>query len=261
MGNFKTSWLPKFIYAVRIWEGNQLIDFQEASGGPERTATIDAGYYLPDDLVIAVAAALDSAPSASGDYTVSFDRATDKFTIATNLSYLDLLWDSGASTASGAATALGYDVTDDTGATGYAADNVLPNRFVSSQPIRSPKPDFKPIRRRTVSDSGVQVTNFRRMERRYGFQMLFIEEQNLASNWVPMNVENGAPRGHPIEFYPDSTVTANYLTAFIDDSNFKPVEMVAQRLRGLYQFNQMLRQQIPKTGTIDIEDMFDRTVS
>lgn len=258
--NFKSSWLPKFIYAIKVWEGNQYIDFKEAATGAERTATIDAGYYLPEDFANAVASAMDAAPSASGDYTVSFSRSTDKFTISTDLTYLDLLWNTGTNAASGAATALGYAAVDATGATAYEADNVLPNRFISTQPIRSPRPAFKPERKRTISDSGVQVTNYRRIDQMYGFQMLYIEEQELNNNWLEMISKNGTPLGYPVDYYPDGTDTADYLRAFIDDAQFRPAEMVDVGFTGHYRFNIMLRQKLPKAGTIEVFDLFPRTV-
>jgi len=252
--------LPKFIYPYRIDDGNYYLDFQESGGGPELTATIDEDWYLPEVLATALETALNAVSGASGTYTVSYSRTTDKFTIETDLDYLDLLWSSGSHAASACHTALGFaSGADDTGATSYAADSTIPNRFISAQPIRSPKRDNPWVREVQVSYSGAQTTNWRRQERSLEFTMSYIREQDLASDWNSMLLDSGAARGEPVDFYPNSLDAANYVRAYVDMKGFRPREMVPG-LPGNYEFTLTLRQQTPLGGTAGFEDFLTRTV-
>jgi len=249
--------LPKWIYPQQISGSNYYLDFKESGGGAELSAVIDAGWYLPEDLATAVQAALNAA-AVVGTYTVTFDRATEKYTIATDQAYLDLLWSSGTHAASGCHTALGFaSGADDTGATSYVGDNILPNRFISSQPIRSQKPDFGWVRKSKVSDGGAQTTNFRRQERALGFKMMQIEEQNLKDDWLPMLVNSGAARGHPVDYYPNS-LAADYVRAYLDMKGFGPNEMIPALPR-FYEFKLSLREKIPQGGTVSFDELFTRT--
>jgi len=253
--------VPKFIYPIEIDSDNKYLDFAEGALEPERSAEIDAGWYLPDELATAVQTALNAVTAASGDYTVSYSRTTDKFTIETDQAYLDLLWSTGSNAASGCHTSLGFaSGADDTGATSYAADNMLPNRFASGQPVRSPEHGFPWIRKEFVSDSGRTAVNFRRQERELSFTMSYIREQDLKDDWVPMLVASGVARGHAVDFYPNSLDTATYVRAYLDQKGFDPKEMVGQAMPRFYSFKISLREKIPAAGSVSIEDLFTRSV-
>jgi flagellar hook-associated protein 2 len=108
-----------------IDDTNNMIDFSE-NLGPELTATLTEGTYTVKELQAALETALETVSSIGVDYTVSYDAAAQKFSIAGTgggLSELQLLWSSGDNTATSAASILGFDSVDDTGAMTYTADN------------------------------------------------------------------------------------------------------------------------------------------
>lgn len=254
--------LPKFIYSLQLWEANYYVDFKEVSGGPERTATIDAGYYLPEAMATAMQSALNSASGASGTYTVLFRQSSEKYTIETDLPYLDILWNTGTNAASAAATAFGYAASaDNTGETEYVSDMILPNRYISTQPIRSPKYSFKHDKIMKVSDSGVRVTNFRKIMRMLAVNFADIEEQEIKNEWMPFIGNDSAARGHPFDFYPDSRSSVNYIRMYVEENTFEPLEMIRVGAPGYYEFTLRMVEKVPKGGTISLEDIFSRTVS
>jgi flagellin-like hook-associated protein FlgL len=118
---------------------NDLIDFIEFIGGvprPELHAVIPDRDYAEDDLAAAIETAMEEAselasPGGGIDYDVSYDNATNMFTIAgTGLTQLQLLWDTGVNSPGGtgwsAATVLGFsNIANDTGNTTYTGDTAV----------------------------------------------------------------------------------------------------------------------------------------
>ena len=100
---------------------NDALDFNE--GGGELNATITAGTYTADTLAAEIKIQLDAE---GGDtYTVTYSSSTNKFTIASDGSTFELMWDSGTNTATTIGSSIGFSVTaDDTGALTYTADNI-----------------------------------------------------------------------------------------------------------------------------------------
>ncbi|HHM04481.1 MAG TPA: hypothetical protein ENJ19_01900 [Gammaproteobacteria bacterium] len=80
--------------------------------GSQRTATLTAGSYTPDEMAAEIKRALEAANGGTDTYTVSYDTASATFTVlndATNTNAVDLLWEDAGSTA---AALLGYSTTD-----------------------------------------------------------------------------------------------------------------------------------------------------
>ena len=96
---------------------NDKINFKEATGGVELTATIAHASYA--STMTALCAAVKAAMEAAGDdtFTVTYSGGK-KFTIASNGTFLSILWTSGTNTATSAAGILGFS-TDSTGALSY----------------------------------------------------------------------------------------------------------------------------------------------
>jgi hypothetical protein len=425
--------IPKFIYALRVWEGNKYLDFKEFVGGAEQTAEINSGWYLPDDAASELASAINIASSgasgASGDYDVSYDRATDKFTIqrtasgtttdtviedcsvadwtksadaitevvqasayteggsaldlgksgtASNVaSYeksitaasgqagvygdiyitdlseirstagltirfgqdssnhfvrdyntaalatgwntvggassdfsaagspdwnaIDFIWisfytqnasgtiaignikmdnfrvrpavdfkilfNTGTNAASGAGTGYGYDVAADaTGASSYLADNQLPNRIVSSQPIRRPRPRFVGMNREAVSESGIQTTRHMRTDILFDFTMNYIPENEFKDDWAPFmgkvdEVEGAWVRKLDFEFYPKavSGSSGDYLVLHPLEEDWEPEEILNEDLPAFYRWTMRCREVIPKAGSLSLVDIYTRT--
>lgn len=111
------------VASITISASTTKIDFVDDGG--TKAATLTAGDYTPT----ALAAHVASVMTAASDDTISCSFAhgsTDKFTISSDGSTFQLLWQSGANTANTAGSRLGFTITaDDTGATSYAADSAL----------------------------------------------------------------------------------------------------------------------------------------
>lgn len=106
-----------------ITAGNCNIDFQEVLSGPVLTAAIAIGSYGPDDLAAAITAALTAAGTVA--YIALLSGTTGLWSISSAGSFLSLLWTSGPSTASSAASTLGFSpLSDLTGATSYAGASI-----------------------------------------------------------------------------------------------------------------------------------------
>lgn len=111
---------------------NNVIDFQEIIVGPvasgQLTAAIPVGTYSDmNTLASAIETAMENASVSNVNYDVAYNQTTRKFTIqdnGTSLIELQMLWNTGTNTATGAATELGYDnAANDTGATTYIGDD------------------------------------------------------------------------------------------------------------------------------------------
>jgi len=89
---------------------NDTIVFRDDGTLTYRTATLSQGTYTTDTLADEIKRQLEASSGAGQTYTVTFNNATQQFTIlnsATNANNLDLLW-----ARSGAAATLGFDSTN-----------------------------------------------------------------------------------------------------------------------------------------------------
>lgn len=103
---------------------NDTIDFKEDA--VVRAATIAPGTYTIEDLETAVESALDAPGSAT--YSASYSASTQKFTLSGSggsVGEIQFLWGTGGNVAKSAASLLGFDAADDTGALTYTSDNEL----------------------------------------------------------------------------------------------------------------------------------------
>lgn len=90
------------------------IDFREDTLDPERHATVAAGTYTSTTLAAAIKAAMELVGDET--YTVTYDPATMRWTIASAGAYLKLLWLTGANQATSIADVIGFDHIDVTDA-------------------------------------------------------------------------------------------------------------------------------------------------
>lgn len=117
--NVQITYDAGFGYMINLAE-NDRIDFDE--GGSALVSTLTAGEYTAEGLATEIKTQLDADGAAT--FTVTYDGATDKFTIASDGGTFSLLWSSGSNKNRSVGITLGYDTTaDDTGATSYTADD------------------------------------------------------------------------------------------------------------------------------------------
>jgi hypothetical protein len=119
-GRYKT-WRSSGHYTIT--SSNNRLDYKDASGGSELSATITVGEYTADDLCEAIEVAMQAVSALGHVYTVSYSDGY--FTIATSGAYLKLLWNTGTNTASTIASAIGFSsASDNSGATTYTSPNI-----------------------------------------------------------------------------------------------------------------------------------------
>ncbi len=114
-----------FNYGITIDATNQYLDFLNVGAGSQYHAVIPASYYTLGTLATAIALAMNQA-DPTNTYTCTVDRTygsnlQNRITIATNGSYLSLLFASGTYTLTSIATTIGFTATDKTGALTYTS--------------------------------------------------------------------------------------------------------------------------------------------
>lgn len=112
-----------FNYGIQVTSLNCNLDFKNQMGGSTLTAVLSLGFYSPQGLANEIATQLQSLDSVNV-YTVTVNRnimggLQNRITIATNGSFLQLLFGSGPNVNSSCASLAGFNQTDYTGATSY----------------------------------------------------------------------------------------------------------------------------------------------
>lgn len=93
-----------FYYGFTIDSTNQNLNFNEGSG--ELTAVLTPGTYAMDEMRLVIKTAMDAV--GVNEYTVTIDRATRAFTIASIGNNFDLLLSSGSQVGTSPFTLLGF---------------------------------------------------------------------------------------------------------------------------------------------------------
>src|SRR4051812_26034274 len=112
-----------FVYKLQVTTLNQKLDFKNASLGTTMTAVIPLGFYSPTSLALAIALAMQTQDSTN-IYSVSVTRnimggTQNRIIIATNGTYLSLLFGTGPSAVISIASLIGFNPSDYTGLTSY----------------------------------------------------------------------------------------------------------------------------------------------
>ncbi len=117
---------------ITISASNKHIDFN--IGSSDLDAQIATGDYVigtssatASTLCKAIKDALFAA-DATGTYTVTYSRTTQKFSIVRSTGTFNIKWTTGTNVANGAATILGY-TADDTGSLTYTSDTAVKYAF------------------------------------------------------------------------------------------------------------------------------------
>ncbi len=126
-----------FLWGFEINVPNRSIDFKSSSLGAELTATLSLGYYSLSGLLNEIKRAME-AVDPSHIYSVSADRSIaggteNRVTIATNGTFLSLLFLTGTHNQSSTDTLLGFTHTDKTGATTYTGSSTAGTALITEQ--------------------------------------------------------------------------------------------------------------------------------
>lgn len=116
-----------FNYGIQVTTLNRNLDFVAASGGSTLTAVLTLGFYSPTGLASAIAFAMQSQ-DPNNIYTVTVARnimggTQNRITVATNGTFLSLLFGSGPNAATSPASIMGFNASDYTGATSYTGSS------------------------------------------------------------------------------------------------------------------------------------------
>lgn len=106
--------------SILVDSTNKKIDFRENSSA-QISVSLTEGAYTPTTFATHVGSVLTANTTAAATYTCSFDSITRKFTIVTNGTYLDFLWNSGTNFDRCASELLGFDISNSTGALTYTS--------------------------------------------------------------------------------------------------------------------------------------------
>lgn len=121
--SFSLEGVGYYFNPVNITASNNKLDFDE--GSIEINATIPVAWYKdPHELARAIQNAMNDV--GGDEYTVTYSDTTGKYTIASDGSTLNLLWNTGTNTATSIGATIGFAVAaDDSSATSYTADNAM----------------------------------------------------------------------------------------------------------------------------------------
>lgn len=120
--SFTAEGTKYFFNPIRIASTDQYLDFLD--NATTRAASITAKVYRdPGELATALQDAMNALGS-SNTFTVTYSSTTGKFTLTSNGTTFQLLWNTGANTANTIGDKIGFSTAaDDTGALTYTSDN------------------------------------------------------------------------------------------------------------------------------------------
>lgn len=122
-----------YFLSESVTRSNYKLDFSDTVSSTIREATLQLGPYSPYELGVEIQRAMNEA--STEDYTVTFDRATRKYTISSSSNF-SLLASSGANASSDIFQLAGFNSTDKSGASSYVSDNVVGTEYVPQFPIQ-----------------------------------------------------------------------------------------------------------------------------
>lgn len=126
-GTYSLEGLAYYFNPITIASADRYLDFTDDDG--TFAATVATGVYKdPHKLAEAITTAMNTANSGQV-HACTYSNSTGKFTIVSDGTVLELLWQSGSNTANTIGDKIGFTVSaDDTGtaaATGYTSDNAV----------------------------------------------------------------------------------------------------------------------------------------
>lgn len=183
----------KFLYGYQITPQNAAIDFRGSSGGPILQATARVGYYSLTSLMLEVARAINLA-DPDHTYTLTADRTIaggteNRITIASDGTYLDLLFASGPRASSSIRYLIGFAAVDRTGATSYVGNATTGTSMISTQigyNYLGPQHSRKVFGAVNVSASGRKETVTFAIQQFCQVQFKHEPETRIVGSWVPL---------------------------------------------------------------------------
>lgn len=121
--DFSLEGVEYYFNPLEIDASSKFIDFEDDGG--VQVAQIAEGFYKdPHDLAAALQIAMDG--ESSNAISVKYDDVSGKYSLSSDGTTFDLLWNSGANSANSLGAKIGFDLSaDDTGETSYLADSAI----------------------------------------------------------------------------------------------------------------------------------------
>lgn len=120
--NFNFAGTETFFNPAIVVATNKYIDFED-DGGVVQAVLDEEIFKSPIAFIDHVVSKMDAASVDA--ITGSYDSETGKFTLTSDGTTFELLWNTGAQAANSAKTILGFNNADKTGATFYTSDNAM----------------------------------------------------------------------------------------------------------------------------------------
>lgn len=225
-----------FNYGFTVNALNSSIDFRAALAGPILQATLRFGYYSLTDMMNEFARAM-GAVDPDNEYTLTADRTINgglenRTTIVTDGTYLDLLFSTGPRTASNAASLLGFNVQDYTGALTYTGSStsgtVLIPEFVGYNYL-SPDYDSKYFGVKNVSASGKKETITFAKQEFVQVQFMYNSVTKIVTEWKDLFDWMNPQR--PFEFTPEISNPSVFYNVTLERTESDGTNGMAQKFR------------------------------
>ena len=217
----------KFYFGHEVTPTAPYVDIDEGSG--EITATLNPGYYSPQEFVAELQRALNEIGNLT--YAVDFNRTTRRITISASGTF-SILGFSGQHAQNDLYAVMGYPALADlTGASLYLLDNpsgyeYLPQFFLLDYVDSEMRQDVADASTSTTGSGKVEIVRFA-IEKFFEFTIDFINDycRNDESSLLETNLNGRADaiqflqdivkRGH-IEFMPDRDDVNDYYTLILE---------------------------------------------
>lgn len=213
-----------FLYGYTVLDTNQNIPFKISGGGSELTAIVPTADYTLSTLCAAIKTAMQAADPAHV-YTVTADRTTssnlqNRVTIATNGSFLSLLFSSGTTASTSIRTLIGFASTDRTGATTYTGTVTT---GTSLQPAwwgfnyQSPESYQRNLGNTSLSAAGLKETVSWSIQRFVTVEFKHEAQADMIAYWSPMLI--WMVKTKPFEFTPQISSPAVVYSCTLEKSS------------------------------------------
>lgn len=227
-----------FLYGFQVTQANRSIDFRAVAAETPRQATLRLGYYSLNSLLEEVVRAMQAVDPlrvyvATANRNISAGLQ-NRVMIATNGTFLELLFASGPRTASTTAPLMGFNSTDRTGALSYTGDfsagivlvpNLTGYNYLS--------PDFfqKNFGSVNISASGDKEAIVFQLQEFWQVQFKYIPQVTWKAEWTRMM--RWMIQQRFVEFTPDITDPDTFFEGSMEQStsdgkglSFKGAEML-----------------------------------
>lgn len=213
-----------FLYGFTVLDTNQNIPFRGALAGPELNAVVPVADYTLATLLAAIKLALQEADPAH-IYTVTANRTLssntqNRITIATNGTYLDLLFSTGATASTSIRTLITFGATDRTGATTYtnsatSGTSLQPAWWAKN--YQSPDSFQKNIGNTSMSANGLKETVSWSIQRMITCEFQHESQADMLAYWAPLMI--WMIKTKPFEFTPNISVPATVYSCTLDKTS------------------------------------------